>query len=536
MNKKYSKVNLLIEGEIMKKYVMAIDAGTGSVRSIIFDENFNQISVAQHEWTHKEDPSYEGAIDFDVEKNATLMLDTICECIKKSGINGQDIIAISTTSMREAFVLYDEYEKEIWAVSNVDARSSKEVDELKKLSENIEEDIYNISGQTFALGAIPRLLWVKNNIPDIYKKTKSITMLNDWIVHCLTGILSTEPSNSSTTGILDTNKRNWDMSILEKCNLKKDMYPPIYESSTPVGKITSEIANLTGLSENCTVVVGGGDVQMGCLGVGVIKEDQAALFGGSFWQLEYNTKSPNIDKLGRTRVNCHATPGIWQQELIAFYPGLVLRWFRDCFCQCEMKLANKTNTNVFDLLNEEAEKIPIGSYGVLCSFSSIMNYKQWKHPSPCFTNFGIDPTKYNKATFYRAILENAALVTLGHKKIIEDVTGNFPNSLIFASGASNSSLWCQIVADVLGVQIKVPVIKEATALGAAFCAGVGSGLLPNLEYATEKYVQIEKIYYPNEENHMLYEKIFTKWKKLSEAQIKNSDDGFLNHMWKAPGI
>jgi autoinducer 2 (AI-2) kinase len=184
MNKKYSKVNLLIEGEIMKKYVMAIDAGTGSVRSIIFDENFNQISVAQHEWTHKEDPSYEGAIDFDVEKNATLMLDTICECIKKSGINGQDIIAISTTSMREAFVLYDEYEKEIWAVSNVDARSSKDVDELKKLSENIEEDIYNISGQTFALGAIPRLLWVKNNIPDIYKKTKSITMLNDWIVHC----------------------------------------------------------------------------------------------------------------------------------------------------------------------------------------------------------------------------------------------------------------------------------------------------------------------------------------------------------------
>ncbi|MBF8983868.1 autoinducer-2 kinase [Lutibacter sp. B2] len=520
----------------MKKYVMAIDAGTGSVRSVIFDENFTQIAVAQHEWTHKEDPRYEGAIDFDVEKNTKLMFDTIRQSIKTSGIDGKDIIAISTTSMREAFVLYDESGNEIWAVSNVDARASKEVIELKALSDHIEEDIYSISGQTFALGAIPRLLWVKNNLPDVYEKTKSITMLNDWIIYRLTGILSIEPSNASTTGILDSNKRNWDMSILEKCGLKQDMYPPIYESGTPVGKITKEIAELTGLSENCTVVVGGGDVQMGCIGIGVIKESQVALLGGSFWQLEYNTASPNIDKMGRIRVNCHAIPEMWQQELIAFYPGLVLRWFRDCFCQYEAQLAEKAGDDVYALLNEQAKNVPVGSNGILCSFSSIMDYKQWKHPSPCFTNFGIDSEKYSKATFYRAILENAALVTLGHKKVIEDLTGSFPDTLIFASGASNSSLWCQIVADVLGVTIKVPIIKEATALGAAFCAGVGIGLLPNFEIAAEKYVNIENVYTPNKENNALYEAIFNNWKQLSEAQTKNSDNGFLHHMWRAPGI
>lgn len=519
----------------MKKYVMAVDAGTGSVRSVIFDESFNQIAVAQREWTHKEDPRYEGAIDFDVENNAALMIDTIRQAITTSGIDGKDILAISTTSMREAFVLYDEDGNEIWAVSNVDARASKEVFELKEISEDIEKEIYDISGQTFALGAIPRLLWVKNNLPDIYRKAKAITMLNDWIIYRLTGVLSIEPSNASTTGILDANKRNWDMSILEKCGLKQDMYPPIYESGTPVGNITKEIAERTGLSGNCTVVVGGGDVQMGCAGVGVVKAGQAALLGGSFWQLEYNTASPNIDKLARVRVNCHAIPAMWQQELIAFYPGLVLRWFRDCFCQYEVELAKKTGKSVYALLNKQAKEVPAGSNGILCSFSSIMDYKQWKHPSPCFTNFGIDPLKYNKAAFYRAILENAALVTLGHKKIIEDLTGGFPDTITFASGASNSPLWCQIVADVLGVSIKVPVVKEATALGAAFCAAVGIGWLSNLEAAAEKYVTIENVYIPNKENNQLYETIFSNWKQLSEAQIKNSDNGFLVHMWQAPG-
>lgn len=515
---------------------MAVDAGTGSVRSIIFDEEFNQVVVAQREWTHKLDPKYEGAIDFDVETNSNLMFDTIKKAIEKSGIDGKDIVAISATSMREAFVLYDENGKEIWAVSNVDARAFKEVFQLKEISEHIEEDIYALSGQTFALGAIPRLLWVKNNLPEVYKNTKSITMLNDWIGYRLTGVLSMEPSNGSTTGMLDINKRDWNMSIMKQCGLKEDIYPPIYESGTTLGKVTKEIAELTGLSQECTVIVGGGDVQMGCVGVGVVKEGQGALFGGSFWQLEYNTASPNIDKKGRIRVNCHATPELWQQELIAFYPGLVLRWFRDGFCQHEVELAKKTGESPYTILNRQAENVPVASHGVLCSFSSIMDYKKWKHPSPCFTNFDIDPEKYNKATFYRAILENAALLTLGHKKIIEDLVGDFPDVITFASGASNSSLWCQIVADVLGVSIKVPTVKESTALGAAFCAAVGIGLLPNLETAVEKYVKIEQIYIPNENNHVLYESIFKNWKQLSEAQIKNSDDGLLNHMWRAPGV
>lgn len=131
----------------MSKYLMAIDAGTGSLRSVIFDLDGNQISVAQQEWTHNEDPRYPGSMDFDVEKNYSIMLHCIKESIEKANIeNPNDIISIASTSMREGIVLYDNQGKEIWACANVDARADAEVSQLKAISKEIEQDIYQVSG------------------------------------------------------------------------------------------------------------------------------------------------------------------------------------------------------------------------------------------------------------------------------------------------------------------------------------------------------------------------------------------------------
>ncbi len=520
----------------MNKYLLAIDAGTGSIRSVLFDSDFNQIAISSREWTHKEDPKYPGAIDFDVKTNKKLLFETITEVINKSKINPKNIKAISSTSMREGFVLYNENKEEIWAVSNVDARAINEVKELKKISSSLEIDLYKRSGEMFALSAIPRLLWLKKNLPETYKSAKYFSMLNDWIVYCLTGTISVEPSNASTSGILNSMSREWDEEIIEKCNIKSEIFPPVYKSGETAGKVTPSVAKATGLSTKCVVAAGGGDVQLGCLGVGATKEGEAVLLGGSFWQLEYNTTSPSIDEKTRVRINCHAVDGIWQQELIAFFPGLVLRWFRDAFCDYEKMIAKEKNITFYEVMNEKAKDVPVGSNGILCSFSRIMNFAKWHHPSPLFTNFGIDPSVFNKAAFYRSLLENAAFVTLGHKRIIEEIFGTFPEKITFANGASVSPLWCQIVSDVLGVKVDVPVIKEATALGAAFCAGKAIGIIENFEEVKDKYVKVEKTYYPNEKNHKNYQNIFDKWIKISDNQLMLSNNNIVSNLWKAPGL
>jgi len=148
------------------KYLMALDAGTGSVRAVIFDVEGNQISVAQQEWVHVEELNVPNSMSFDCAKN----WDLVCRYIKE---------ALSAASMREGIVLYDENGKELWAVANVDARADKEVRFLKENFKDIEEEFYQLSGQTFALGALPRILWLKNSRPEVYAKVAKISMIGD---------------------------------------------------------------------------------------------------------------------------------------------------------------------------------------------------------------------------------------------------------------------------------------------------------------------------------------------------------------------
>ena len=251
----------------MNKYLLAIDAGTGSVRAVLFDTDGNQISVSQQEWYHKVDPRFKGSMGFDWNYNWELAVGCIKEVLATAKIDPKEIAAVSTTCMREGIVLYDNDQKEIWACANVDARSNDEVGELIKQFPTLEKEIYVESGQTYALGALPRILWVKNKLPDIYDKTAYVSMFNDWLILKLTGKMTTEPSNGSTTGIFNLQSREWNPEIAKKCGLKDDIFPQVYESGTIVANINSTGAKETGLAEGTPVVAGGGDCQLGSIGV-----------------------------------------------------------------------------------------------------------------------------------------------------------------------------------------------------------------------------------------------------------------------------
>lgn len=520
----------------MKNYLMAIDAGTGSVRAVLFDLKGNQIGCSQHEWTHNEDPRFPGSMDFDWKYNWELASGCVRNVLAETKIDPAEIAAISTTCMREGILLYDKDGNEIWACANVDARSNDEVAELIRMNPDLELELYKKSGQSYALNAIPRILWVKNNMPDIYEKTAKIGMFNDWLIYKLTGVLAVEPSNGSTTGLLDLQTRTWDTEIAAKCNLRTDIFPDILECGSISGKVTAKGASETGLAEGTPVVVGGGDCQLGTIGVGACKPGEAAVFGGSFWQYEFNTESGKTDPYGRVRVNCHAVPGVWQYEALAFKPGLVMRWFRDGFCQEEKRKAKEIGDDPYNLMNQAAEKIPAGCYGMMCCFSDIMNFINWKHAAPTFTNFELLPEKFNKYTFYRSILENTAMLVKGHIELVKEATGNEPDKLIFAGGASVSDLWSQILADVTGKPVVTPVVKEATALGAAIIAGYGVGIYPSIAEGAAICAKVDKTYTPNLENKKIYDEMYPVWREVYKANLDLCDRKLTKNMWIAPGL
>lgn len=204
-----------------KYYLMALDAGTGSIRAVIFDLEGNQIAVGQAEWRHLAVPDVPGSMEFDLNKNWQLACECMHQALHNAGIAPEYIAAVSACSMREGIVLYNNEGTPIWACANVDARAAREVSELKELHNNtFENEVYRATGQTLALSAIPRLLWLAHHRSDIYRQASTITMISDWLAYMLSGELAVDPSNAGTTGLLDLTTRDWKPALLDMAGLR----------------------------------------------------------------------------------------------------------------------------------------------------------------------------------------------------------------------------------------------------------------------------------------------------------------------------
>jgi autoinducer 2 (AI-2) kinase len=160
------------------------------------------------------------------------------------------------------------------------------------------------------------------------------------------------------------------------------------------------------------------------------------------------------------RINPHVIPGMAQAESISFFTGLTMRWFRDAFCAEEKLVAERLGVDAYALLEEMASRVPAGSHGVMPIFSDAMHFKQWYHAAPSFINLSIDPEKCNKATLFRALEENAAIVSACNLAQISRFSGVTFDSLVFAGGGSKGALWSQILSDVTGLPVRVPVCAK----------------------------------------------------------------------------
>lgn len=518
-------------------YLLALDAGTGSIRAVIFDTSGQQIAVGQAEWKHLSVTDVPGSMEFDLAVNWQLACRCIREALHKANLSSSAISAVACCSMREGIVLYDRQGEPIWACANVDARASREVSELKEIHDfQFESEVYQVSGQTLALSAMPRLLWLAHHRPDIYRKAATITMISDWLAAKLSGELAVDPSNAGTTGMLDLATRDWRPALLDMAGLRADMLSPVKETGTVLGGITPQAAEESGLLKGTPVVIGGGDVQLGCLGLGIVRPGQTAVLGGTFWQQVVNLPAIKTDPDMNIRINPHVIHNMVQAESISFFTGLTMRWFRDAFCAEEKLLAERLGVDTYALMEEMAGRVPAGSHGVMPIFSDAMHFKQWYHAAPSFINLSIDPEKCNKATLFRALEENAAIVSACNLEQISGFSGVKFDSLVFAGGGSKGALWSQILSDVTGLPVRVPVVKEATALGCAIAAGVGAGLFDSLAGTGERLVQWQREFTPNPAHRELYDEMKRKWQKVYADQLTLVDSGLTTSMWQAPGL
>ncbi|WP_188036996.1 autoinducer-2 kinase [Actinotalea sp. JY-7885] len=515
-------------------HVLAIDAGTGSVRAALFTVEGRFVAVASRPWEHDPEPGVPGSMGFATERNHALVLETVREVLATSGIGGSAVQAVSASAMREGLVVLDAAGRELWACANVDSRADVEVVDLQARTGLLEE-VYRRSGQTFALAAQPRLLWLARHRPDLYERAARVVMLSEWVLHRLGAEPVMEPSNGSTSGMLALATRSADPELATLCGLRGDLVPDVVEPGTAVGKLSDSAAEATGLAAGIPLAVGGGDAQLAALGLGQTEPGQVLLTGGTFWQLNVNIGEPLTHPDLAVRVNGAAVPGLWQAEAIAFHPGTAVRWFRDTFAAPEVATAREGGRNPLDVLTEAAARVPVGADGVIPIFSDVMDYRHWRHAAPSFLNLSLDGGPRLRAAMFRSLLENAAVVSAANLDLVSSFAPVAPDApVVFAGGAAASPVWSQIVADALGRSLRVPKVTEATAQGTAACAATAAGALGTPADAAA-WVTWEREVTPDPERHERYREVRARWETAYTPQRELARRGVTTPMWHAPG-
>jgi autoinducer 2 (AI-2) kinase len=516
-------------------FVVNVDVGSGSGRAIAFDEEGRLVAASQREWLPRAIPEYPGAQDFDTEDAWRLLSECLRDVRGQLGRDGRQIAAVTSTAMREGMVLYDSDGREIWACPNVDGRATAEAAEM--ISRGLADRIYETGGDWLSIISPPRFWWIRRHMPEIYGRIAHMNMLSDWVLYRLSGELVTDPSIGSSSGIFDLRKRDWARDLIRQIDLPEGIYPPVVESGTRVGKVTARAAAQTGLAAGTLVVAGGGDTQMALVGAGAVTPGAFTVCGGTFWQTTIVADSPLIDPRRRPRTLCHAVPGQWMTEGIGFYHGFTMRWFRDGFCDKEREEAETRHVDAYTVMEERATGIPPGSNGVQGIFSNIMEARRWRHAPPSLVGFNLlDAAGTGKAACIRAIEENAAYVTKGHLDILNELSGRSPEEIVFVGGAAKGRLWPQIVSDVTGCRLRIPVVKETTSLGGAIAAFTAIGAFHSWSEAVSAMIRTERCVEPQPAKVRVYAELYERWLKVNDRLVSLSDDRILPALWRAPGV
>src|SRR4030042_524407 len=240
------------------KHLLALEAGAGSGRAVLFDEHGNPLAAVGREWTHPEEPGVPGSMNFEREANWQLLVDCIRDVL--SQVPDANVAAVTADAMGEGIVLYDENERELWACANVDARAIGQVSRLRQADPGLEHRVYLRSGQTFSLGAAPRILWLKENAPDIYERAAKVAMLSDWVSHRLGAPVMIDPSNGGTAGLFKLATRKLDPELASACGFRSQILStPVREGGDLIGEVSPQAARETGLRAGTPVVGGGRD-------------------------------------------------------------------------------------------------------------------------------------------------------------------------------------------------------------------------------------------------------------------------------------
>jgi xylulokinase len=502
-----------------QQFVIGIDIGTSGCKSMLIDDRGRVIARALEEYSLSN--PHPGWSEQNPEDWWQACRITIRQLLKDFDAPGS-IRAIGLSGQMHGMVALDKDGRVLRpCILWNDQRTGRQCQEIHDRVGGVEGLLSLTNNRMLPGYTGGKILWVRENEPHLYEKTRMILSPKDYIRFRLTGEYATEVSDASGTGLFNVRERKWSYRLLDILDIPKDCLPLCYESPEVSGKVMASVAVEVGLPAGLSVAGGGGDAVVQTTGTGLVEPGILGTTIGTAGIVAMALDKCYDNPGGKLQVFCNNMPDKWHAMGVTLAAGGSLRWFRDAFGGSEKEISKWTGEDVYDILGREASKAEPGSEGLL--FLPYLIGERCPHADPHARGAFVGLTlRHSRCHMLRSIFEGVIFSLRDVAELMRDI--GIPLTQIRTSGGgAQSNLWRQIHADVFNSEVlTMSGSGEGGAYGAALVAGAGVGIWPTVEEAV-KVLGVETRNAPNTENIEVYGRLFQVYRGLYGA-LKNSFD------------
>lgn len=465
----------------MTGHWLGVDLGTSGVKVVAVDES--GAVVASHTSSYPLQTPRPGW----TEQRPDDWWDATLEAVRAVGERvGGDVVGIGLSGQMHGMVALDAHHEVLRpAILWNDNRNAAECDLLLDRVGGLDGLLGLTNNAALPGYTIGKILWLRQHEPELFARTEVVLNPKDHLRWRLTGERATDVSDASGFGALDVRNRRWSSDLMAALELPESLLPPVVESDAPVGRLTAEAAELTGLPVGTPVVAGGGDSVLQTTSMGIVSPGTLGITLGTAGILGAAIEHCPDNAHGRLQISCGNEAGRWHVMGVALSAGGALQWWTDALRALVPDASNATVTAL-------ATRSPVGARGV--RFLPYLVGERAPHvdPEARATFVGVD-LGHDLTDLSRAVLEGALLNLREIRDIMADV-GVATDDVRISGGASAYPLWRQTLADVLGTPVHLVTNGEqGAAYGAALLAGVGGGRWANLSEALGSVVVTDRV-------------------------------------------
>ncbi|WP_018751680.1 xylulokinase [Paenibacillus sanguinis] len=484
------------------KYVIGIDLGTSSVKTLLVNQNGDIAgeATAAYPLIH-ERPGYS---EQDPEEWVKGTIACLQQLLKESGAAADEIVGVSFSGQMHGLVLLDEQNKVLRnAILWNDTRTTKQCRDIEAtLGGKLLDITRNAALEGFTL---PKILWVQEHEPELFAKAARFVLPKDYLRYRMTGQVQMEISDAAGTLLLNVPEGRWSEEIATAFRLPANFCPPLVGSIEDTGALLPEFAALSGLSAGTKVFGGGADNACGAVGAGIVRPGDALCSVGTSGVVLTYEEDKHKDFGGKVHFFNHAHPGAFYAMGVTLAAGYSLSWFKE-------SLAPELS---FDELLEPVGDIAPGAEGLL--FTPYLVGERTPHADSVIRGsfIGLAGT-HRREHLARAVMEGITF-SLQESFDLFAQAGIAVERVISIGGGAKNPTWLQMQADIFGKPVVALKNEQGPAMGAAMMAAVGSGWFSSLKECADAFIGYASTYEPIPANVERYTRLFKLYQQVYAA-------------------